>query len=426
MNIAYFTTLNPVRTGISDWAEELLPYLQQYMEIDIYVDNIKPDNKTIRDKFSIFDIKEYDLNRANKPYDLAIFQAGNSSMHNGIMDAFMKYGGVLELHDISMHHYLAARTIAKGKWDDYKRIMIACHGRKGEKKVQDYRDHISNAPWHTESLTYTVTKEFIDRAQAVIVHSDFAMQMVKGVALQKTVLKIPLHTQIDNGEIEVYKHECRELIGIRKDILVFGSFGLVTPYKRIIPILYALHRFKSISNQEFKFFIVGENRIPELDQIIPKLDLEKNIVITGRVNIDEFQRFMGACDIAFNLRYPTQGESSASLHRLLGYGKIVLVTAIGSFMEYPDEFVRKIRYGIYEEFDILKCICELVHEKHEWVKISANAIDYSTLYFDIESNAEKYYKAFQMILGKINHEDYIEELVDNIDFFRVKLRDLFE
>lgn len=44
---------------------------------------------------------------------------------------------------------------------------------------------------------------------------------------------------------------------------------------------------------------------------------------------------MDAADVCVNLRYPYNGESSASFMRLLGKGKCTIVNRIGSFAEVP-------------------------------------------------------------------------------------------
>ena len=38
MRVAYFSPLNPQRSGISDYSEELLPYLGRYLDITLFVE----------------------------------------------------------------------------------------------------------------------------------------------------------------------------------------------------------------------------------------------------------------------------------------------------------------------------------------------------------------------------------------------------
>lgn len=418
MKIAYFTPLTPVNSGISDWSEELLPYLKRHVEIDIYVDNIDPDNEDLKKIFSIYDIERYAAHVED--YDLAVFQMGNSPFHNRMMEVFDEFGGILELHDVALHHYWAARTIACGDKKTYEQMMNICHGEKGKRKAQDFFSGKCAPPWVEDSMLFTMNKYYIDRAKAVIVHSDFARQMVKGVAPDKLVYMIPLHTSDIVDEPDEFKQECRYARGIKEETLIFGAFGMVTPYKRIDHILEALYRFMMISNRDFKFYIVGENSLPELDQKVREYGLEGNLVITGRTNLQEFKEYMGACDIAFNLRFPTHGESSASLHRLLGYGKPVIVTAEGSFLDYPDEFIKKVSVGRLENVDILKNICELSSDMGTLKQLSKKIVAYAKSNFDIAENAERYRKCFcDIISGKRDEVDYTEKLTDEIDWFGV-------
>jgi len=426
MKIAYFTLLNPVRSGVSDWTEELLPYLNKHMEIDIYVDALEPENQDIGRSFAIYDIKEYEENIENMRYDLRIFQAGNSSYHNRIMDAFMIYGGILELHDISMHHYWAARTFGKGDWNAYLRVMKACHGIKGERVAKAFKRGECKAPWEQDALTFTVTREYIEKAQAIIVHSDFARQMVKGIDPYKKVAVIPLHTQVlDQADADRYRRECRKHLGISEDIIVFGSYGLITPTKRIDVILRTLDRFRIISKRKFHYYIAGENHIAGLENTIKDLGLEECVTITGRLSLDAFRQYMGACDIAFNLRYPTQGESSASLHRLIGYGKVTIVSDIGSFEEYPNEFVLKVRHDMHEETDLLNFICQLVYGKKKLEAYEKKAILYARENFDITMNARKYFDFFNGIINDNISVEYVEGLVDAMDIYHISLDRIF-
>ena len=46
--IAYISPLNPAPSGISDYSEELLPYLGQHCEITLYADEkLRPTNRAM-------------------------------------------------------------------------------------------------------------------------------------------------------------------------------------------------------------------------------------------------------------------------------------------------------------------------------------------------------------------------------------------
>ena len=58
MRLAYFSPLNPLQSGISDYSEELLPALAERADIDLFVDGFEPVNRAIRETFRINDYRK--------------------------------------------------------------------------------------------------------------------------------------------------------------------------------------------------------------------------------------------------------------------------------------------------------------------------------------------------------------------------------
>jgi len=57
--IAYFSPLNPQKSGISDYSEELLPHLARYFDIDLFVDGYQPSSDRIINDFRAYDYRVY-------------------------------------------------------------------------------------------------------------------------------------------------------------------------------------------------------------------------------------------------------------------------------------------------------------------------------------------------------------------------------
>ena len=245
MRIAYFSPLNPIKSGISDFSEELIPELGKIMDIEVFAVKGQVQNKDISKKYKLHDICEYEDENVRRKFDLAVFHIGNSyACHSEIVETFKKYGGVIELHDTSLHHYLAEETIVKNDYDKYVEIMQYCHGKKGRETAVRFLNGEIGAPWETSSDRFTVCKHLIDRAQGVIVHSDFAKQMVLGIRPEAKVVNIPLHTPDICMNYETLKKDARKKLRISEDIYIFGAFGHATVHKRIIQILQALSQYK--------------------------------------------------------------------------------------------------------------------------------------------------------------------------------------
>jgi len=419
MKIAYFSPLNPQKSGISDFSEE---WLTQFVDIrnevgmDIDIFTSKPiTNVYLKEKFTVRRIDEMDESISER-YPIKIYHIGNNTeAHEQIVEKFFRFSGILEIHDISLHNMVVGMTVAKNNIADYLKLIDYSHGKRGLNIAKDYFKKGGEMPWERDSLEMTMNKHLIDKAQAVIVHSDFAKQMVKAVNQDVPVITIPLHTVdiIDNCQKD--RESAKKRLKINDKRLIFASFGFATPTKRIISILKALKKFKK-KNSFFLYIIVGEVRDKKINSAIRNFNLSENVIVTGYTSLDVFKDYMLACDVAINLRYPTQGESSAAVHRLLGMGKPIIVTDIGAFQEYLDNVVIKVRFDDHEVDDIYKALCTLTNDEKLREQYSQNAIAYAKENFYLKNNILIYCDFISKIINNTYKEsDYMDMLLDNID-----------
>ena len=115
--IAFLTPLHPQKTGIADYAEEMLPYLRASLgedfQIDLFVDNCRPNGKDVLANHQIFQLDEYDARRDE--YNLTVYQMGNNPFHFKIYELALRYPGVVILHDFAIHHIVAAIFLEQKK-----------------------------------------------------------------------------------------------------------------------------------------------------------------------------------------------------------------------------------------------------------------------------------------------------------------------
>jgi glycosyltransferase involved in cell wall biosynthesis len=423
MKIAYFSPFNPQQSGISDFSEELILRLADFMDIDIFYD-VKPSSPVLQ-RFKMLKNKEIYNDETRAQYDFKIYHIGNNlNHHENIVRTFNDFPDILEFHDISIHNMAAGLTFAKGKNDDYLQFVSYSHGEYGLKIADDFLHNNGPTPWEKYAMELPCNKHLLDKARAVIVHSDLAKQMVKGIHARLPVKTIAHHTHDIVDDYDAYKKRCRKKLGIADKTLLFASFGFATPTKLIDSIIQSLARYKE-KNADFMYYIVGEVYGLDLGALLTQCDLKDNVVATGFVSLDEFKTYMGACDIAFNLRYPTCGETSGSLHRLLGFGKPALVSDIGAFSEYPDNVVFKVAHDDGEIENIYKIICTLTENKELCHVYSKNAFDYAARYCSLEKNGWNYFN----FLNSLKEHTYREENpldalldgVDDIDLFNDSL-----
>ncbi|WP_028553093.1 glycosyltransferase family 4 protein [Paenibacillus sp. UNC451MF] len=380
--IAYFSPLNPIRSGISDYSEDLLPQLKVYFDIDVYVPRgFEIENEIIKKNFCIKTHDEFANLYAGNQYKSIIYHMGNNfHAHKEIYEIMLQFPGIVVLHDFSLHHFYAAKTLENGNLKSYEDEMFYSHGNEGLLEVEKFKKGEIPPIWETNSLQFPLNLRVLDSAAGVIVHSHFAQKHLHEIAsyVPIAVAPIPAPYIADANNINKAKYEAREHLSIDQQSLILSTLGFINHTKRVDKILDALYELKKEKILgDFKFYIVGQvaENYPLGDKI-RKLNLSNEVIITGFVDLQDFDNYIAASDICFNLRYPTQGENSASLLRIMGHGKPVITTDIGSFSEFPEGIVYKVSYEKKEKDDIIKFLKLLLNDD-EFNKVSHAIIDYT-------------------------------------------------
>ena len=101
------------------------------------------------------------------------------------------------------------------------------------------------------------------------------------------------------------------------------------------------------------------------------------------------------CDLVFNLRYPTNGETSAALIQAMGLEKPCVVTDIGWFSEIPDDAVIKVPFDIMPErlIETIECIIyqdisQMVRKAKEYVDIECASEGIASSVLEFIKNAQ--------------------------------------
>ncbi len=417
--VAFFSPLNPIRSGISDYSEDILPYLERNFGIDLYVSTgFSIENESIKSKFPVRYFSDFERIYRNQGYDALIYHLGNNDeAHHEIYEMFLRYPGIVVLHDYSLHHFFAGKTIGQGHNEQYCDEMSYNYGDNGLEKARQVLSKEIPPLWETSSLTYPLNLRILNRALAVIVHSEFSAKLLRDQVSYVPISLIPMPSpHISRLEdLQQEKETARQALGIADDDIVIASVGFVNPTKRIHKVIEALGYLKKNKQlQRFKYYIVGEvSTSYHLREMVKKHGLQEHVVITGYVRLDEFDTYIAASDICVNLRYPTQGESSASLLKILGYGKSVIATNIGSFSEFPDEIVHKVGYDDSEVSDIAKSIVQICGS--DPYDTQRRVLEFVNLHHTLQICADHYAKLVDEIIEdrQVNVFISLEKVIEN-------------
>jgi glycosyltransferase involved in cell wall biosynthesis len=93
-----------------------------------------------------------------------------------------------------------------------------------------------------------------------------------------------------------------------------------------------------------RYLIVGEQLASlDLESVVGELGIADAVYFTGYApNLASFHDWLATIDVLVNLRYPTRGETSATVNRGLAAGLPVIVNDIGWYEELPDNACLKV------------------------------------------------------------------------------------
>src|SRR5207237_4188561 len=130
MKLAYFSPLLPQHSGISEYSEELLPYLARAADITLFVDGFQSSNPELTSRFEICDYrKQPDLLKRLESFEAVIYHMGNDHRyHTGIFETMLKYPGILVLHDFSLHDFFFNLAQTRKDLRLYLDEVAACYG----------------------------------------------------------------------------------------------------------------------------------------------------------------------------------------------------------------------------------------------------------------------------------------------------------
>src|SRR4029450_2812222 len=113
MRLAWFSPFPPVKTGIASVSAELVAALRRRgHEIDCYPEACAHD---------------FVWRGRLAPYDLILYQFGNSSHHDYEWAYALSYPGLVVLHDTRLHHARAAFLLRERRVADYRAEFIVNH-----------------------------------------------------------------------------------------------------------------------------------------------------------------------------------------------------------------------------------------------------------------------------------------------------------
>jgi glycosyltransferase involved in cell wall biosynthesis len=370
MKVAYYSPLPPERSGIADYSALLLPALRERLDV-----HAVPQGK-----------------RAPRDVDVAVYHVGNNpEIHGWIVDALRARPGVVVLHDFVLHHLVAGLTLARKDVSGYLRAMERDAGLVGRLLALGVVDGCVPPLWSTRPEDFPLAGEVLDlaREHGLIVHSGHVRERAIAAGFDGPIRRIPM---------PVWPAPRAEPANV-DGAPVIGSFGFLNANKRIPQLLEAFAIVR-VRHPRARLLLVGpEAPGLHLEERIERLGLADAVEIHGYVDEQRFWSLLGACDVCVSLRWPTMGETSAGVIRMLSLAKPIVVSDVDAFAELPDEVAVKIAPDEREVDALVTSLLELVEDPSLAARMSAAARELALREHDLARVADLYTSALEEAAG---------------------------
>jgi len=362
----YLSPLPPVRSGIADYSADLLPHLAERCDLRVLRLEGQPVAAAIEERWH-----PAALSALGENGRLPLYQMGNNPWHDAVREAALRVPGVLTLHDVLLHHQLIERTVGKRDWPAYRAELTADHGWIGTAVADGFRWGVYG---QAGQFSLYAHRDLLLRQRGVLVHSAWAAGVLAEEIPGLRVRAIPMAMPLPSATSDLDAAAFRERLGVPAGAPLLGSFGFQTPIKRTEVAIAALARPEL---QSCHLVVVGESAAGlDLEGLAREAGVAQRVHVLGFVPFAEMERAVAACDLCLNLRYPTAGETSASLLRVLAAGKAVAVSNVAQFRELPSEIALKIPLGESEAEGLAQQIGALLSTPGRLAAMGRNAREF--------------------------------------------------
>jgi glycosyltransferase involved in cell wall biosynthesis/SAM-dependent methyltransferase len=417
MRLAYFSPLNPQPSGISDYSEELLPYLAAEAEITLFVEGFEPSNPEIRDRFACHDYRrDPSVLKTLGEYDAIVYHMGNDHRyHAGMLEIAREHPGIVVFHDFALQDFFLGLAQQLNRIEIYLKEVFACHGGRATREAAEALERGSTPPQAALPLEFPLNCRLAGAAEGIVVHSEFCR-----ARFAKLVPSVPV-AHINMPTKPLPSRHANESNG-NASVTQIANFGLITPGKGIEKALRTLSSLKADHN--FHYTLVGEpNSFFDVRALVRQYDMEDRVTITGHLQLEEFERWIATTDIALNLRERTVGETSASLCRLMAAGVPSIVFNVGAFAELPDDAIVKIDQDENADALLGAYLRRLIEDAGLRQQIGANARRYIFENHEIKAGAANYLAFIREVIARRPRKQFLNSIASEVSALGIRAQD---
>jgi glycosyltransferase involved in cell wall biosynthesis len=328
VRLAWFTPWPPDRTGVAGRSAEVVPLLAaRGLGIDVFVDErfsgppvAPPEAGRVR----VIGAHDFIWRHARAPYDLAVYQVGNSEWHEFIWPYLYRWPGLAVLHDARVHHARGRALLSHGRIDAYRTEFAWSHPQVPA-AAAEFGVLGFSGPYY---YMWPMIRGVVESARLVAAHSRGAVAEIEAASPGRTVEYIALGEGRPAVADERTRAQFRSALGFPESAVVFGVFGALTAEKRVPQVLRAFGSALA-RNPDARLVLAGavDPQI-ELAALIEELGIGAAVRLITLDRDEAFDEAIAAVDVTFNLRWPSTLETSGPWLRAMAAGRATVILDI--------------------------------------------------------------------------------------------------
>lgn len=321
--IYFHTILNPTKSGIASFAENLIhPFHTGRILKIVSSGSNRKRHECPECNFEIEILSPEEYRKFRNSNFLDIHNLGNSSFHLWQYDLIGQYPGMVLMHDGFLSGLVWERSAGNLNIGKFLRHAIR------DSSALNFLDSRFLYEPHLLIQKEKLNSYFVESATSIIVHNQAARNQILNefmVRDSESIGVMPLPTPV-NGHS--YLDTPREK--------VIGVLGIIAETKMYQEIIDAWIDSETLKTNEYVLRFIGDDLSQNFQQLHHKYGKKYGIEHTGFVNNAEYRNQINQIEFAIQLRREFRGESSGAIVDLLSSGVPVISNAQLSLKDYPD------------------------------------------------------------------------------------------
>lgn len=405
--LALVTPLPPEATGIADYSAELLPYLAEHYEVSLVVEqpDVAPE---LAARYPLLSARDFAA--THERFDRVLYQIGNSMFHAYQFPLLRQIPGVVVLHDVFLFDAVWWMQ-ESGRWPDgLRRELFFEHGYPAVLALEQGADEeVGVQKQQRGPEEYPVNGFVTHEAAGLIFHSRFARDLDRRwrpgawheeAAVVPHLRELPMPT-------EGQRQRARQALDLPENACVIASFGGINPKKMSDLLVEAFLAADWNEERQVVLALVGAQHGGdfgrELESRLRQHPRGCRVRMTGYVTRTDYLQWLGAADIAVQLRQESRGESSGAILDAMAHGLAVVANAHGSSAELPAEAMTMLPDAL-SRAALTATLQSLVQDPARRQVLGRAARDYVAAALDPVAVAHQYRGAIEAFAGRTRRE----------------------